>query len=94
MKNKSSSFIKVRIYICKNVMAITNLYLFHNKYINIIKIYVTLIPSACLKVITREQLQSNVNSTGGNVHLFIGTERSPSKNTFMTSTCTYNHIRD
>jgi hypothetical protein len=31
---------------------------------NIIKIYITLIHSACLKVMTREQLQSSVNSTG------------------------------
>jgi hypothetical protein len=27
---------------------------------------------------------------GGIVHLFIGTRRSPSKNTFMTSSYTYN----
>jgi hypothetical protein len=26
----------------------------------------------------------------GTVHLFIGTGHFPSKNTFMTSTCTYN----
>jgi hypothetical protein len=29
-----------------------------------------------------------VNSTGGTVHLFIGTRRSSSKNTFMALTCT------
>jgi hypothetical protein len=28
---------------------------------------------------------------GGTVHLFIGTGRRPSKNTFMTLTCSYNH---
>jgi hypothetical protein len=64
-------------------------YLFHNKCINIIKIYTTLIPSACLKVMTREQLQSSVNSTEGTVHLFIVTGRNRSKNTFMALTCTY-----
>jgi hypothetical protein len=27
---------------------------------------------------------------GGTVHLFIGTRRNPSKNTFMTLTCAHN----
>jgi hypothetical protein len=67
-----------------------HMYLFHNKYINISKVCVTLIPSACLMVMSREQLQFNVKSTGVIVHLFIGTGRSPSKNTFMTLTCTHN----
>jgi hypothetical protein len=35
-------------------------YLFHDKRMN--KIHVTLIPSACSKVLTRERLQSSVNS--------------------------------
>jgi hypothetical protein len=38
---------------------------------------------------TKERLQYNVNSNGDTVHLFVGTERSPSKNTFMTLTCTH-----
>jgi hypothetical protein len=33
-------------------------------HMNINRIYITLIPSACLKVLTREQLQSSVNSMG------------------------------
>jgi hypothetical protein len=39
-------------------------YLFHNKCIDTIKVCITLIPSACLKVMTWIQLQSSVNSTG------------------------------
>jgi hypothetical protein len=31
---------------------------------NINRIHITLIPSACLKVLMREQLQSSVNSMG------------------------------
>jgi hypothetical protein len=49
-----------------------------------------MIPSTCSKVMTWEQLQSSLNSTRGTVHLFVGTGRSPSKNTFMTSAYTYN----
>jgi hypothetical protein len=40
------------------------IYLFPDKHINIIRIYITLIPLACLKVMTREQLQSIMNSIG------------------------------
>jgi hypothetical protein len=37
---------------------------YHDIHMNIDKIYITLIPSACLKVLTLEQLQFSVNSTG------------------------------
>jgi hypothetical protein len=50
-------------------------YLFHDKCINIIKIYIT---------IQREQYE-------GIVHLFIGTGCGLNKNTFMTLTYTHNH---
>jgi hypothetical protein len=48
MKNMYSSFIKLRIYI--HEICYTFTYLFHNNRINIIIIYIILIPSACLKV--------------------------------------------
>jgi hypothetical protein len=35
-----------------------------NVIMSINKIYITLIPSACSKVLAREQLQFSVNSTG------------------------------
>jgi hypothetical protein len=41
-----------------------SIHLFHDKHMNINKIYITLIPSVCLKVLMRQQLQSSVNSTG------------------------------
>jgi hypothetical protein len=37
---------------------------FYDIHMNINKIYITLIPLACSKVLTREPLQSSVNSTG------------------------------
>jgi hypothetical protein len=40
------------------------IYVFHGINVNINRIYITLIPLACSKVLTREQLQSSVNSTG------------------------------
>jgi hypothetical protein len=64
--------------------------LFHDKHMSINSIYITFISSACLKALTREQLQPSLSSSGGTVHLFIGTGRSPSKNTFMTLVCTHN----
>jgi hypothetical protein len=42
----------------------SSIYLFHDKHVNINIIYIILIPSACMKVLTRERLPSNVNSTG------------------------------
>jgi hypothetical protein len=38
-------------------------YVFHNIHMKINRIYITLIPLACLKELMREQLQSSVNST-------------------------------
>jgi hypothetical protein len=40
------------------------IYLFHDEHMNVNKISITLIPSAYSKVLTRERLQSSVNSTG------------------------------
>jgi hypothetical protein len=62
MKDTPSSFIKMRVY--THEMCYPFIYLFHDKHINIIRIHITLIPSACLKVMTREQLQFSVNSMG------------------------------
>jgi dolichol kinase len=90
MKDTPSSFMRVRIYggnICHTFIH-SYIYFITYIYMNINRIYITLISSAFLKVFMREQLQSSVNSTG-TFHLFIGTGRSPSKNTFMTSTIIY-----
>jgi hypothetical protein len=57
---------------------------------NIKKVNITLIPSACLKVPTRK-LTIQREQYGATVHLFIGTERSPGKSTFMSLTFTYDH---
>jgi hypothetical protein len=57
---------------------------------NIDKICITWIPSACLKVLMQEQLQSSVNSTRDTVHLFIGVGCSLGKNIFMTLTYAHN----
>jgi hypothetical protein len=51
-------------------------YVFHNIHMNINIIYITLIPLACSKVLTQEQLQSRVNNTG--------------ENTFVPSICIHN----
>jgi hypothetical protein len=59
--------------------------------ININIIHITLIPSACSKVKTREGDYSSAEQYGAIVHLFIGTGRSPGKSTFMSLTFTYNH---
>jgi hypothetical protein len=52
-------------------------------------IYVTLIPSACSKVLMRERLQNQCEQYGATVHLFIDTGRSPGKSTFMSLIFTY-----
>ena len=57
---------------------------------NINRTYITLIPSAWSNVLMREQLQSPHEQYGDNIHLFIGTGRSSSKNTFMTFSYTHN----
>jgi hypothetical protein len=62
MKDTPSSFMKIRVY--RYNICYSFIYLLHDKHININGIYIILIPSACLKVLTREQLQSSVNSTG------------------------------
>jgi hypothetical protein len=40
------------------------IYVSNDTYMIINKIYITLIPSACSKLLMREQLQFNVNSMG------------------------------
>jgi hypothetical protein len=45
---------EMRIY--THEMCYPFIYLFHDKHINIIRIYITLIHSACLKVMTRKQI--------------------------------------
>jgi hypothetical protein len=64
MKDTPSSFARITIHIdYKHYSFIYQfIYLFHDKHMN--KILVTLIPSACSKVLTQERLQSNVNSAG------------------------------
>jgi hypothetical protein len=62
MKDTPSSFIKIRVY--RHDRCYPFIYLLHDKHININIIYITLIPSACLKVMMRGQLQSSVNSMG------------------------------
>jgi hypothetical protein len=64
MKDIPSSFMRVRVHIDYIYIIHSFIYLFHDIHMNINKIHITLIPSACLKVLTREQLQSRVNSTG------------------------------
>jgi hypothetical protein len=64
------------------------IYLFQDKHMNINRIYITLISSTCSKMLAWEWLQSDMNV--GTIHLFIGTERSPGKNTFMILICTHN----
>jgi hypothetical protein len=70
-------------------------YAFHNIHISVNRIYVTLTPSACSKVLTREQITIQLEQYGGTVHLFIGMGRNPGKSTFMTLTlihnCNINH---
>jgi hypothetical protein len=70
-------------------------YAFHNIHISVNRIYVTLIPSACSKVLTGEQITIQCEQYGGIIHLFIGTGHSPGKSTFMTITfihnCNINH---
>jgi hypothetical protein len=41
--------------------------------------------------VTRERLQVSVNSTGGTVHLFIGTRHNPDKITFVSLITNHNH---
>jgi hypothetical protein len=58
MKDTPSSFMRIRIHrdnICYPFIH-SFIYLFHNIYIymNINRIYITLLASACLKVLTRE----------------------------------------
>jgi hypothetical protein len=66
MKDTHSSFMRMRAHrdnICYSFIH-PSIYLFYDKHMNINKIYITLIPLACLKVLTRERLQSSVNNTG------------------------------
>jgi hypothetical protein len=66
MKDAPSSFARITIhmdekyypFICQFI------HLFHDKHMDINKIYITLIPSTCSKVLMQQRLQSNVNSTG------------------------------
>jgi hypothetical protein len=56
-------------------------------YMNINKIYITLIHSGLIEGVDARAITIQ---RGGTVHLFIGTGRSPNKDTFMTLTCTHN----
>jgi hypothetical protein len=64
MKDISTSLARMRVH--KDNIYHSFIYLFHDKHMIINIIYITLIPSACSKVLTWERLQSSVNST---VHL-------------------------
>jgi hypothetical protein len=64
MKDTPSLFMKIRVHRDDICSPFIHIYVFHDIHVNINKIYITLIPSACLKVLMREQLQSSVNSTG------------------------------
>jgi hypothetical protein len=46
--------------------------------------YITLIPSACLKVVNVGAITIQREQYDDTVHLFIGTRRSPLKSTFTT----------
>jgi hypothetical protein len=63
MKETPSSFARITIYIYMiNVIIYQFICLFHDMRMNINGIHITLIPSTCLKVLTQERLQFNVNS--------------------------------
>jgi hypothetical protein len=64
MKDIASSFMRIKIHRDNICYPSIHLYLFHDIHMNINRIYITLILSACLKVLTREKLQSSVNSMG------------------------------
>jgi hypothetical protein len=49
MKDTPSSFMKIRVY--GHNICYLFIYLFHDKHINTNMVYITLIPSACLKVV-------------------------------------------
>jgi hypothetical protein len=56
---------------------------------NINRIHITLIPSACSKVKTQEVITIQREQYDAIVHLFIGTGRSLGKSTFMSPIFTY-----
>jgi hypothetical protein len=57
---------------------------------NINNVNITLVPSACSKVRMRDSKTTiQCEQYGVTVHLFIGTGRSPSKSTFMSSMFTH-----
>jgi hypothetical protein len=56
---------------------------------NINIIYITLIPSACLKVLTQERLQSSMNNTGVLFIYLKGNRNDSYAIIFMPSTITY-----
>jgi hypothetical protein len=66
MKEAPSSFERITIHIDDKYYSFKcrSIYLFHEEHMNINKIFITLITSAYLEVLTREQLQSSMNSTG------------------------------
>jgi hypothetical protein len=55
------------------------------------KINITLIPSACSKMKTRENDYNQREQYGVTVHLFIGTGRRPGKITFVSLSLIYYH---
>jgi hypothetical protein len=65
MKDAPSSFARITIHRDDKYYPFIYrfIYLFHDKHMDINKIYITLIPSAYSKVLTRERLRSSVNST-------------------------------
>jgi hypothetical protein len=58
---------------------------------NINKIYITLIPSACSKMLMREWLQKQREQYSATVNLFIDTRCSSDKSTFLFLTFIYDH---
>jgi hypothetical protein len=70
MKDTPSSFARITIHIDGryHLFIYQFIYLFHDKHMN--KVLVTLIPSACSKVLTQERLQSSVNSTRYCSHIY------------------------
>jgi hypothetical protein len=67
------------------------IFAFYKTRMNINRIHITLIPSACSKVRTRESDYKQREQYDATVHLFIGTGHSSSKSTFMPLTFIYNH---
>jgi hypothetical protein len=70
MKDKPSSSMRIRVY--RDNICYPFIYLIHDKHMNIDRIYITLIPLACLKVLTQKQgLKPSITSAPHSIGLFL-----------------------